>query len=331
MKQRSATFGFVLLSLLALGAQPAKANLIVNGGFETGDFSGWTVSADSTGVGPAFYVFVPNSGTYFAFLGNIGGLGTLSQTVSDTAGQVYTLSMYLSSDGATPNEFKIQWNGTTLYDQTDLPNTSPSYNLLTFTVQGTGTDTLTLSERDDPGYLALDDVSLNSSGCCFCNACTDGPNVCVSATSEPDCQSTCAVTNGGCLSTFSATADCTQNGCVEPPITPTSTVTATPTSTPTGTPTSTPTNTPTPLALGDACISGTQCASTFCASGVCCNTACNDPGRSCVLPGRGVGLCGTTAGAEAPVASWNGTIALGVVLAAIGIAALRRRMRATGS
>jgi len=148
--------------LALLGARPAKANLIVNGGFETGDFSGWSVSDVAfTAVTNAESPFVPHSGTYFAILGTAGGLGTLSQTISDTPGQRYTLSMYLSSDGIIPNEFKVQWNGTTLYDQTDLPQTAPLYNLLSFTVQGTGSDTLTLFERNDDGYLALDDVSIN--------------------------------------------------------------------------------------------------------------------------------------------------------------------------
>jgi len=161
--------------LLCLAALPlllvgqAKADLITNGGFETGDFSGWSVSGGFTLVETAgFDGFYPHSGNYFAALGNIGNspLGYLIQTVSDTAGQSYTLSLYLGSDGYTPNEFDIEWNGNILFDQTNLPNTqgnSNQYNLYTFTVTGTGTDTLTISERNDPGYLALDDVSLNPS------------------------------------------------------------------------------------------------------------------------------------------------------------------------
>ena len=72
--------------------------------------------------------------------------------------------MFLGSDGRLPNEFAVKWNGATLYDQFSLPDTrsnlSGQYNLLSFTVVGTGSDTLTLLERNDPAYLALDDVSL---------------------------------------------------------------------------------------------------------------------------------------------------------------------------
>jgi hypothetical protein len=124
------------------------------------------VNADFASVEPpGSDGFDSHSGNFFARLGEIGDLGTLTQTVIDVAGQNYTLAMFLGSDGGTPNAFRVDWNGTTLYDQTNLGDTrgnTDQYNLLSFNVVGTGSDTLTLYERNDPGYLALDDVSLNS-------------------------------------------------------------------------------------------------------------------------------------------------------------------------
>src|SRR5262249_35409538 len=82
-------------------------NLLTNGGFETGSFSGWTVKAGATGVQTAGYDGEnPHSGTYFAALGDTSSsfpFGTLSQTVADKAGQNLTLSYYLESDGRTAN------------------------------------------------------------------------------------------------------------------------------------------------------------------------------------------------------------------------------------
>jgi len=96
---------------------------------------------------------------------------------------------------------------------------------------------------------------------------------------------------------------------------------------PTPTATPTPTPTPTPLALGDACISDTQCASTFCApDAVCCNVPCTQAGHSCALPGS-VGLCRAQTDL-APAASWPGLLALGVVLAVLGVISLRWRLTA---
>lgn len=109
-----------------------------------------------------------------------------------------------------------------------------------------------------------------------------------------------------------------------PTITPTPSVTDTPTNTPTETPTQTPTETPTetptPRALGEACISNSECASTFCASGVCCNVPCTSPDQACNLPNY-VGRC-RSVGKELPTASHTGIVTLGVLLAAIGIASL---------
>ncbi len=159
----------VALTLIGLlcASQSARAatNLITNGGFETGNFTGWALTGDE-------YMTVESetadahagahSGEYFALIGSVGIIGTLSQTVTTLDDGHYNLSMYLGSDGATPNLFRVDWNGTTLYDQSNIPNTFGSYNLLTFRVEGTGSDILTLRELNDPGFLLLDDVLLTS-------------------------------------------------------------------------------------------------------------------------------------------------------------------------
>ncbi len=104
--------------------------------------------------------------------------------------------------------------------------------------------------------------------------------------------------------------------------TPTPTPTSTPT--PTDTPTSTPTPTPTRVALGQACASGTQCLSTFCVSGICCDAACTEPNQSCNLSGQ-LGLCRTQS--SAPVASPLGMVTLCALLGVVGLAGLGYRLR----
>ncbi|HZW30199.1 MAG TPA: DUF642 domain-containing protein [Isosphaeraceae bacterium] len=149
-------------------ASQASANLLVNGSFETGDFTGWTVNANNTSVEPSgisgFGGYNAEDGHYYAALGNVASagppLGTVAQSFTTTAGDSYTLTYYLASNGTTPNEFRTDINGTTYFDQTNIP-TQP-YTLYTYTFTATGSSsTLTFYERDDPNYLALDNVSVN--------------------------------------------------------------------------------------------------------------------------------------------------------------------------
>lgn len=161
-RQLLASMSYVLLAAMS---GTAHAGLAINGGFETGDFYGWTVndpSADtfvtSASVTPGYG---PHSGDYFAAMGAIGQLGSISQNLNTTAGTTYTLDYFLASDGLTPNEFKVVWGGTTLFDQVNIP--AQDYVEYTFQVTATGASTnLTFYEQNDNGFLSLDDVSVNA-------------------------------------------------------------------------------------------------------------------------------------------------------------------------
>lgn len=59
----------VILLLFAAYRPAAAANIVLNGGFETGDFTGWTLTnteGGNTGVDDS----VPHTGTYEASLAN---------------------------------------------------------------------------------------------------------------------------------------------------------------------------------------------------------------------------------------------------------------------
>jgi hypothetical protein len=139
-------------------------NLVANCGFETGDFTDWTITGDDT------FVFVESSGdtgypahsgNFFALLGPVDADSFLSQSLTTVAGHPYTLQWFLSSDGEIPNDFDAEVNGTTLFSMTNLPATRPNYTLFTedFTA-ASSTTLLTFSFRNDFGFLALDDISV---------------------------------------------------------------------------------------------------------------------------------------------------------------------------
>ncbi|MGA2245988.1 MAG: protease pro-enzyme activation domain-containing protein [Verrucomicrobiota bacterium] len=134
------------------------ASLVQNGGFETGDFSGWTESGNFSSCNVVSGTNFAFSGDYGAELGPGGSLGYLSQVVTTSPGQVYLLSLWLDSpDGKTPNEFAVNWSGTNLFDQVNLKKLGWT-NLQYLVVACASNAVLQLGFRDDPSFLGLDDV-----------------------------------------------------------------------------------------------------------------------------------------------------------------------------
>jgi len=137
--------------------------LVQNGGFETGSFSSWTLNGSSTyNIVTSTSSFV-HSGTFGAALGQSGSLGYLSQTLITSPGQNYLLSLWLDNPsnryGATPNQFLVQWNGTTIFNQSNIPFTG--WTNLQFIVTATdASSVLQFGFEDNPYYLGLDDISL---------------------------------------------------------------------------------------------------------------------------------------------------------------------------
>ena len=70
------------------------------------------------------------------------------------------LSFWLASpNGYVPNQFQATWDGTTLFNQSSLPNFG--WTNLTFMVTASSSSTvLQFGARDQPNYLGLDDVSV---------------------------------------------------------------------------------------------------------------------------------------------------------------------------
>jgi hypothetical protein len=157
----------ISFSFFNLGLTKA-ANLVKNGGFETGDFSSWTISGTDSApsLNGIFYGvdgLDANTGNYGAFFGPAGGIMTVSQTLQTTPGQAYTISFALQQDTSpTPgylNSLSVQLGSNTAYSVTNIP--AESYTLYTvYAVASSSTSPFRFNLRNDGGYFSLDDVSV---------------------------------------------------------------------------------------------------------------------------------------------------------------------------
>lgn len=147
--------------------------LVQNGGFETADFTYWTLSG---AMASEFNVAddslpnsgAPHSGRYFAALGQNLSLtdsrADLTQTLPTVPGQSYVYTYWLlnvpDTTGATaPNEFISLWNTNILAASTNAP--ASNWTQYQFVVTANSEASLIdFHYSNDPGDWGLDDVSL---------------------------------------------------------------------------------------------------------------------------------------------------------------------------
>jgi hypothetical protein len=152
----------MLLVFSVMTPYEAAADLVVNGGFETGNFSGWDQSGNtgytSVSTGAA------HSGTYGASFGPVGSYGSITQTQSlaTTPGAHYELEFWLMNlSGSTPNGYSVEWGGQQVVSEANI--SAFGWTQYEYDVIATGSSTsLSFNFRHDPSYFYLDDVSVSA-------------------------------------------------------------------------------------------------------------------------------------------------------------------------
>jgi hypothetical protein len=160
--------GGILFSNITFGAEeslPAvllAGQLVQNGGFETGDFTDWTMNGDTNLTFVSAYAYAVKSGNYGVVVGTAGSPIYLSQTIPTVAGQSYLVSLWLDSpDGLTPNGLTLSWGGNVVCEETNLP--AIGWTNLQFVLAASSTNTLLeIIADDDPSDLGLDDISVTA-------------------------------------------------------------------------------------------------------------------------------------------------------------------------
>ncbi|CAF4804404.1 unnamed protein product [Rotaria sp. Silwood1] len=154
----------------------SSANLIANGGFETGSASSYSV-CEPTGASPAGYVFneCPHTGLHSFYDGSYLPGDYLSQTFTTQIGTDYEISFWLRNLGSIPNSVKVTVTGNVIssYSTTRQTTTPATTTLLPTpitiskcqTVPKNSTTVLLLKIHlhliiHEPSYWCLDDITV---------------------------------------------------------------------------------------------------------------------------------------------------------------------------
>jgi hypothetical protein len=168
MRQKLRTSLLALAMVAACAATASADQLVTNGGFQTGTFSGWSVNTAGTTNHP--WTIGSDGGNFFASTGCVGiectegnssQLASLVQILPTVAGQTYNLSFDYSPEAGTPNELVVDFGSIQVVDLVNITNTAIvtySYNL----VAPAGPLELIFLGRQDPSYDYLDNISVST-------------------------------------------------------------------------------------------------------------------------------------------------------------------------
>jgi len=161
MNYAYATASAVALSVMAV---PAQAALVVNGDFQTGNFTGWTVSSDEDSNASVQMPFDGEEGDYRAvFVGS--GVSDLAQTFATVAGSQYRLTFDALVDfpfarmAAPPAPGEVRMLVTIDGQEVEVPSdTGGGLTNYALDFTGSGASRLLFQIAAGPGRWQLDNV-----------------------------------------------------------------------------------------------------------------------------------------------------------------------------
>lgn len=144
-------------------AGSARAALVFNGGFETGDFTGWSW-APSPGTMTEVDTGTPHSGSFRLEISTSGSVfDELSQSLATLPGQQYMISFWLSDSGlpSPASAFEVWWEGTQVFGLEPIDVPGSGYAQFTIPVTATGPGSLLRLRMYDADRVSyVDDVSV---------------------------------------------------------------------------------------------------------------------------------------------------------------------------
>jgi hypothetical protein len=154
---------------LGLAGSWAHGGIVVNGGFESGNLTGWTIVPAASGSNCSVGDLYPHTGAYGAYWGATGtDVDTISQALTTVAGNVYDMDFWVRCNGIAgdvpTNLFSVSWDGVSLPGFPLNDQAAFAYTHFSFTgLQATGPSTvIAFAGRNDEASYRLDDVNVEA-------------------------------------------------------------------------------------------------------------------------------------------------------------------------
>jgi hypothetical protein len=145
------------LLLLAWGGI-ARADLVVNGSFETGSLAPWTDGGNLGYNLVALGANAPGHGVYGVLNGALDSFSLLSQTLATKPGETYRIDFWLWNDGF--GTFHVLFDGVQVYSESNVAHPYTRHSVLG-TASGDST-VLQLQTLNTPGFIQFDAFSVNA-------------------------------------------------------------------------------------------------------------------------------------------------------------------------
>ncbi|MBL0870852.1 MAG: hypothetical protein IBJ18_09785 [Phycisphaerales bacterium] len=155
---------FAASMVIALGvmtaSSAARAELVINGGFETG--AAWLLIGGGPFPNFGYTAAQAHTGSRsFEFANALARDDTIRQTLATTAGTSYTLSFWLFNSQQGNDHLRVSWEGGLVIDLLPVNIPLNTWTQFTYTVTAslTGSE-LRFAGYDVPDRIRLDDVSV---------------------------------------------------------------------------------------------------------------------------------------------------------------------------
>jgi PEP-CTERM motif len=147
----------LIIAVLASAALSAHAGLQFNGGFETGDYTGWVLSGDTSFT--SVTTNMPHSGNFSSQMGPVNSDGFLDQVIPTLAGQCYMVTFWLKNTALGANDFSASFAGLNILALTNAPAFGYTEYTANITATSTSSD-LHFAFYNGPSFWFLDDVDV---------------------------------------------------------------------------------------------------------------------------------------------------------------------------